>query len=153
MEFGRIHVAFDPATLLDGPPVVKEVVLHDARIHLRYEVGEGTNLSCLDRNAARLLGEKKETGRAGARGSFVVKSFRSEAARLDVSANLAPVASLGMDIAPFAMSDLSRDAPVSTIDMCVLFVRSVLREAVTVKGLVGPLADRFHADSSSARKT
>ncbi len=146
VEVGHVHVEFVPKTLLSRTPTIRNVTLQDARIHLRLEAGRGTNLGRLDENATRLVEGKTSGAPATARRTFIVQEFRSDDARVEFSSNLLPVSSVGLDVQPFTMSELSSETPVSTIDVCILFIRNVLKEGLSVRGVLGPVADKLRAE-------
>ncbi len=150
IEIGRVHADLAPSTLLSSKPVVRTVTLHDARVHMRLEAGVGTNLGHLEKNASRLSGGADIGAPATARREFVIQEFRSEAARVEFSTNILPVSSVGMDVQPFTMTELSGAKPVSTIDVCILFVRNVLQEGISIKGVLGPVADRLFGNAPAA---
>lgn len=157
VEISHVHLEFEPSSLLTRTPVIEKVTLHNARVYLRLETGHGTNLGRLDANASRLSGETDTAAPPTARRKFVIREFRSDAARVEFSSNILPVSSVGMDVEPFTMNELSSTKPVSTIDVCVLFMRNVLKEGLSIKGLLGPAADRLRAEfgrgSTSAADT
>ncbi len=146
VEISHVHLEFKPSTLFTRTPVIEMVTLHNARVHLRLETGHGTNLGRLDANASRLSGEPDVAAPPTARRKFVIREFRSDAARVEFSSNILPVSSVGMDVKPFTMNELSSTKPVSTIDVCVLFMRNVLKEGLSIKGVLGPVADRLRAE-------
>jgi hypothetical protein len=147
IEIGELKVHVAPTTLLSAKPVVKEVVMHDAEFYIRYEAGHGTNLGKLDENARRFNApEERPKGPMLASREYVIRSFRSEKAVLDISANVVPGSSLQLDIAPFTLEDLSSSSPVSTTQIGTLFIRSVLREAISVRGIMKPIADKLNEE-------
>ena len=147
ISIGELLVRAEPLTLLSSKPVVKDVVMRGAQIFVRYEAGRGTNLGKLDENARRLNAPKPPSnGPLLASREYVIKSFRSEMAKLDISANFIPLSSLQLDIAPFTLEDLSSDTPVSTTQIGTLFIRSLLRESISVNGLMKPIADKLNEE-------
>ena len=146
VEIGHAHLEFVPSTLISRTPVIQTVTLHDALVHLRLETAHGTNLGRLDANASRLSDGPDAGTPVAARRKFVIREFRSDAARVEFSSNILPVSSVGMDVQPFTMSELSSTKPVSTIDVCILFIRNVLQEGISLKGVLGPVADRLRAE-------
>ncbi|MBM3290307.1 MAG: hypothetical protein FJY92_09165 [Candidatus Hydrogenedentes bacterium] len=145
IAMGELLVRVDPMTLLSSKPVVREAVMRDAEIYVRYEIGRGANLGKLDENARRFkTSPPTAQGPMLASREYVINSFRSEKAKLDISASFVPGSSLQLDIAPFTLEDLSSQTPVSTTQIGSLFIRSLLREAVTVRGLMKPVADKLN---------
>lgn len=146
VEIGHVHLEFVPASFLSRTPILRNVTLHDARVHLRLETGHGTNLGKLDANASRLVDGPDIGTPVTARRKFVIQEFRSDAARVEFSSNILPVSSVGMDVQPFTMNELSSTKPVSTIDVCVLFIRNVLQEGLSIRGVLGPITERLRAE-------
>jgi hypothetical protein len=145
IAMGELLVNVAPTTLLSSKPVVKEVVMCEAEFYIRYETGRGTNLGKLDENARRFnTSSSTDSGPLLASREYVIKSFRSEKATLDISANFVPGSSLQLDVAPFTLEDLSSSTPVSTTQIGTLFIRSVFREAISVRGLMKPIADKLN---------
>ncbi|NUM55029.1 MAG: hypothetical protein HUU46_15385 [Candidatus Hydrogenedentes bacterium] len=153
IALGEVLVRVDPTTLLSAQPTVREVVMKDAAFYVRYEAGRGTNLGKLDENANRFNTTSASTSEPLlAKREYVIRSFRSEAAKLDLSANFIPGSSLHLDVAPFTLEDLSSSTPVSTTQIGSLFIRSLLREAITARGLMKPVADRLNEELERLRE-
>ena len=153
IEMEELLVTVAPTTLLSSQPVVKEVLMKDAEFYIRYEVGRGSNLGKLDENARRFNTSQSASSKPVlATREYVIKSFRSEKATLDVSANFVPGTSLQLDVAPFTLEELSSSNPVSTMDIGTLFIRSVLREAISVRGLLKPVADKLNDELQRLRE-
>ena len=82
---GELLVNVAPTTLLSSKPVVKEVVMREAEFYIRYEAGRGTNLGKLDENARRFnTSSSTDSGPLLASREYVIESFRSEKATLDI---------------------------------------------------------------------
>lgn len=147
IEVKRILIRFDLRTLLSRAPTIRQVLLQGVRIHLRYRVGEGTNLGSLARDAAARGKTVDPDAPRGARRTFVIKEFRCEDAHVSLSTNLVPLASAGFTLAPFSLKDPDR-SPVTVGQVTSLFLRSVLRETLTLKGLLSPLVSLIHDELS-----
>lgn len=142
MRFASILVQVDVSTVLSDTPTIAEIVVQDARINLRHEAAVGTNLGKLDENASRLRGKPLESDAPkSASHAYVVKRLKCDGAMLSLSSNVLPVSSLELAIEPFEMDDLGSESAVSTADVCVLFMRNVLKEGISVKGILKPMAD------------
>lgn len=152
IQLGEVTVRVDPATLLSSAAEIEEITLHDARFYLRYEAGHGTNLGQLDSNARRTrTAVEDKPGVPVAERQITIKKFHSEEATLDVSAGFLP-SSLQLTVAPFTLDDLSNTKPLSTADVCSLFIRSVFREALTLRGLAQPLIDKLNDELQRIRE-
>ncbi|MBX7255828.1 MAG: hypothetical protein K1Y02_05665 [Candidatus Hydrogenedentes bacterium] len=142
MRFASILVQLDLPTVFSETPTIKEISVVDARINLRHEAGVGTNLGKLDENASRLRGKPLASDAPkSAKHAYIVRRLKCDGAMLALSSNVLPISSLELAIEPFEMTDLGSDSPVSTADLCVLFMRNVLKEGISVKGILKPMAD------------
>lgn len=146
MQFDRIIVTVDLRSLLSKTPTVESAVLQGGRVFLRYEVGKGTNLQRLAENAAQAnsTDEGQKEGSAGFfdfRKEFVIKDLSLEEAHVELSSNLLPLSSVELDLVSFSLHDVSKDKPVNTADLTVVVLRSLLKEVVTLKGILAPIAE------------
>ena len=111
VECGRVHIEFDPKTVFARPPVIQRVVVEDAEVSYRYEVGEGTNIGALAKEAqASIL--KSFT--------FLVRELDCKGVKVHFNTNLLPMARVGVDLINIHMDDLSKDEPVRTVDVLSL---------------------------------
>jgi hypothetical protein len=157
MEFKRVLVEVDGKTLFSRTPTIKRVLIKEPIMHLRYELAEGTNLGMLAKHAGRLAeaeDSQDETPEKpakeeepGARIGFRVEELRCEGAKVALSTNLIPLSGVELDVADFTLNNLSKDRPVTTAETCAIFIRSLLRETLSVKGLLRPVADRIRKET------
>jgi uncharacterized protein involved in outer membrane biogenesis len=182
MRIPRTRIRFDAMSLFSDTPVIDSILVEDADVTLHYELGNGTNLGTLARNARThaaaveveaeaepvkamlpeapepvadahrtdakesvaprwTLDEAVKVLRRLAEGSpvkkeFLIRSLHSEGAKVRLTANVAPRASIDLDVAPFDLEGVSKENPVTAGDMSASFIRSLLREAVTFNGLL-----------------
>jgi len=145
IEVDEILVRVDPVTVLSKQPVVDEIVLKGATFFMRYEVGRGTNLGQLDENLTNAA--SSDSGAAipsMLKREYLIEEFRCEEAELNLSANFVPGTDLRLTLFPFDVKGLSGGDPVSATRLCALLIRSVFREALGLRGLVPPAADKFN---------
>jgi len=153
IEIEEIFIRVDAATLLSEMPVVNEIVLRGAEFNVRYEAGRGTNLGKLDENASRLQSTGNSTGYSALLSrNYSITEFRSETSQLNVSAGFIPGAGLNLTLAPFDVQGLGGSGPVSTARICTLLIRNVFREALSMRGLIQPVADRFNDELQRLRE-
>ena len=145
----RLTLRFNPRTLFSSAPAIRQVLVQGAQVRLRYRLGEGTNLGALAKQAAIRGKAPDPAAPEAARRVFVVKEVRCEKIKLSVSANVIPLASAGLEIAPFTLENLG-DKPVTPGDITALFLRSILRETLTLKGLLSPVISLLKNESADA---
>lgn len=144
MEIGEVVITANPLAFMRDTPSFDEIVIKDAKVHLRYEAGRGTNLGKLDQSAARLGGSGADMrGDKQAQRRFLIRKFRCDAAHVELEANFLPGPRLAFDIEPFEMDEVSGDARVSTMELCLLFIRSIFRESLSLRGLMRPVAEKL----------
>lgn len=134
IEIQRLSITFDASTLFARNPTIRSLSLQGVRLNLHHEMGNGTNLVVLARQAADPNAPANAHGR-----SFVLKEIRCEDARMRASTSILPIGSAGMTLAPFVDSDLG-DKPVSVGEITSIFTRKVLHETLSLKGILAPVA-------------
>ncbi len=159
MHCGAVKVLFDLRSIFSKEPTIRAVSVEDVDVHLRYELGEGTNLGVLarraaDRDRALVKSDKRKTDREATgndrpesendplrtRREWVIEEFRCNGAKVHVSANLLPFTALALNLAPFKLEELTEDrTPASIPKVAGIFVRSVMLETLTLKGLLRPV--------------
>ncbi len=143
LRFERILVQPVLRTLFSDTLTLSRVVLEGAEVNLRYELGDGTNLGRLGRQAADRAATNPE-------GRHVrVRECRCEGAKVRLKANLLPTPAVPIKIAPFTMKELDEDRPVSTPKLAAVFVESLVLEIVTLKGLLRPVGNLLRKEADS----
>ncbi len=146
MTIKRALLRFDPKTLFSKTPVIRQVLLQGMHVNLRYEIGEGTNLGTLRKQAK--LGSHPEDAKAprAARGAFIVQEVRCEEAEMALSTNMVPVVKADLHLAPFTLHDFG-NRPVTVGELTAAFLGSVLRETLTLRGLLSPVTSLLQKES------
>ena len=152
IDIGEVFVQMEPASLLTAKPIIGEVLLKAAKFSVRYEPGHGTNLGKLDENAARLRSNGSTGGSVLVSKQYAIKKFHSEEASLDVAASFVPQSNLNLTISPFTIENLSSGKPVTTAEICTLFIQSIFTEALSMRGLLQPVADKFNDELQRLRE-
>ena len=152
MQFGSIVVKPELRSLLGDTPTINEVVVRDGKVNLRYELRKGTNLGQLAATASRFAETENQDAPWGARRTFVIKELRTEAAVIDLSANVLPLANVELDVSPFTLKELSSDRPVQAAELSAVFIRSLLTEGVTLKGVLEPVGDRLQTELAGVKQ-
>lgn len=131
---GRILLRPDWRTIFNKTLTLEQILVEDAEIHLRHELGQGTNLGALAQQAAR-LSEAQQQGRM-----VIVREFACKEAKMRLTSNLTP-APIPMTLSPFKLGEIREGRPVSTAKLTAVFLRSLVVETLTLKGLLRPVVD------------
>lgn len=135
----RVVIMPQLRSVFSRTPTIKKIVMEGTRVNLRYEVGEGTNLGHLSkqaRNLAETQGGK--TGWFGAR-QIRVREFTCSGAKMQIRSMLTAEVPISLNIAPFTIEELSEDTPVSPAKLSSIVLRSLVMEVITLKGLLRPV--------------
>lgn len=131
---------FSPTLTLD------EIFLDGMTIHLRYELGEGTNIGHMVQQAANVA-EQPASGWSIMRRPLRVNAVRSAGADLKIRSNVAPGVPLSLRIETFELKDAGEGKPVSAAKLTSIILRSILMETVTLKGLFRPVVDLIQRET------
>ena len=145
IECKVIELRFQPKTLFTDSPVVRSVRFKGTDVFYRHKVGTGSNIKELSDRAA------KSAAVAGPDSypKIVVESVHCENARIHFSANVIPVASVGLNLVDVHLANLQSQDALSTRTVASIFLRSLAKEIVTVKGLLTPVVDEVRQGISS----
>ena len=146
MEFNRIFIELETQTLLSENPTINEVLLDGGAINLAHKNGEGTNLHTLAENASRHSGVAADEGAPRIGRKFHIRELRTKDAKVAVESNMAPLPPLSLNMANFSLKEVDSDTALSTSEMVTLFLESILKEIVTVKGLLNPMIDSLKGE-------
>jgi hypothetical protein len=141
IECERIHIEFDPPSLVSGRPVVRRMRLDGTDIYYRHELGEGTNIGTL----ARLAAERAESG---LRPKVVVRELVCENAEVHFSTNLVPLTRVGVDLVTVKLENVGAGEPVSAPKLTSIFLRSVTKEVLTLNGLTTRLLEPLKREAA-----
>jgi hypothetical protein len=141
MEFREIATTFQGGTVFSENPVITSVVVSGATVNLQYVPKEGSNLGILLNQSKRAsLAQPSEKPRS-VRRAFVVKQLHCEKSRINFSTSVVKTPSMGIDVTPFTIEDISKEHPVTASQVATVFVKSLLVEAATFKGLLRPVGE------------
>ena len=140
LECKKITVRPVFQSLFSSAPTIEEILLDGMTIHLRYELGEGTNLGHMARQAATLA-EQPATGWSMMRRPVRVNAVRCSGADMKIRSNVTPGVPLSLRIEAFELKDVGEGRPVSAAKLTSIILKSILMEAVTLKGLFRPIVD------------
>ena len=144
LHIEQLTLAFDVRRLLTNTPVVKRAAFKGVHVNLRYEVGEGTNLGALME-----AGKRAHTGDPAApivaRHTVRILSFECDGADVNVSTNVLPVSPIKVSVEPFTLID-AKDKPIAPGVAIATFLRKIVRESITAKGLLSPVLPKIKAE-------
>ncbi len=160
VEIDKLDIEFDPYSFFSRTPTIRAATVDGATVHLRYSVGDGTNIGELTR--ATSTGEEAVLPADGegdtpqpsaadgqSRWRFVVDSFECKNVKVELSANVLPVAEAGFEIAPFSLSEDVTGRPMTTRQVTAIFLKTLLRETLTLKGLLKPVGSMIGQELKS----
>jgi hypothetical protein len=134
----RVLVVFSVSTLISKEPAISLIELEGTHVYSRYEIGQGTNLAALAKKYAEApVNENVQ---------FTVDRLVCKDGKLHLSTNLLPGASVPINLAPIELEDLAQGEPVTTEQTASLFLRTLLREVLTLKGLGASVYDTIGAE-------
>lgn len=134
----RIELRLKPRTLLTKSPVIEIMDIKGADILYRYELGRGTNIAAIARSLSETKGDDAPT--------FKVEKLRCRDAKLHMSANFIPGPDVVLNVVTIRLENLENGAPITTAEATSIFLRSVLVETLTVKGLLRPIFNKIRGE-------
>jgi hypothetical protein len=141
---GRVLVVFSFRSLISEHPAISLVELRDTHVYNRYEAGRGTNLAALARQYAAAPPQD------GAK--FTVSKLVCQRGKLHLSTNLLPGVSVPIHLAKIELQDVAHGKPVTTEQITSLFLRTLLKEVLTVKGLGASLYETVESEIEGLEK-
>ena len=124
----RVVVEMDAKTIFDKTPVIKKIVFEGAEIYYRYELGHGTNIGRLAKIADKADDNPKEP-------SLIIQELRCEDAQVHFTTNLLPRREMDIDLVSIRLEDLDTDPPIPTRRLASIFLKSLLSETLSIKGV------------------
>ena len=159
MELGTVIADVDMKTLFSRTPTIDRIVVKEAHVDLRHELAEGANLVMLARNASRFskqdeaASEEAAPPADGPGREFIIKELTCEDATVAMSTNVIPMSGLKVEVAPFTLADIGKDRPISTAELSAIFIRSLIQQTLSTKGLLRPIADLLRGEGDDADAT
>ncbi len=160
MEFGTVIADVELKTLFSRTPTITRVVVKDAYVNLRHELAEGANLLMLARHAGRFSKSEGngEDGSAtaapdGSGREYIIKELYCETTTVAMSSNIIPKSGLKVEVEPFTLTGISQERPVSTAEISAIFIRSLIKQTLSTKGLLRPIADMLRGEAEEGEDT
>lgn len=134
LESEVVRIQFDLPSLITDEPIVELISFEGMDVYYRYEFAQGSNL----KKTAKVVIKRLEAYESSDR-RFVVKTLRIDGAKVHFSTNLIPKASANLNVVHLELTDLQEAEPLTTADLTSILLRSLLKEIVTMKGLMSPV--------------
>ena len=140
IEIGRLNIQFDLKTLLSKSPRIRRIEVDEAVIHLRYRAAKGTNIGLLATRAQQTANAQPAPGSQteDSPRAFTIDEFTCRGAAVSLSTNLLPASEVDLNIAPFTLTDDVANRDITASELTAIFLRTLVRETVTLKGLLKP---------------
>ena len=140
----RVIVQLDLMSLMTESPVIEQLTFVGTDVNYRYELLDGTNIGALAKrfDKASTVDPSK----------FIVKKVVCKDARVSFSSNLLPKANMDMNLVTVRLNDLDNGQPVSGTEIASIFLSSLVRETLTINGLLNPLLKQLRKDSDDLAK-
>ncbi len=135
-----VLVRWDLARLFSPAPTIREIKVDGIELLLRHEIGEGTNIGRLAKEAAALAEAQAGESGTGASRRLVVKDFSGVNGKIRLTSNLVLGLPISMKIPEFTLKDVTKGESMPVARVSAIFLKSLLIEAVTLKGLLRPVA-------------
>jgi hypothetical protein len=138
----QVYVVLSPKTLLSREPVVQLLDLQGATVRIHHKMGSGSNLGALANTLAAAEG----------RVSFKVETLRCENGNVFLSSSLIPGAAMPYPLSKVEIKNLDSGKPVNAAKSTAIFLRTVLTDVVTFKGVAASVLDAIRGDSGDGNK-
>lgn len=129
----QVLVKIHPVSLLTRRPRIHRVEVRGATVNYRYKLGTGTNIAVLT-DALEAYAAAHPHDRA-----YKVAVMEARGAKVHFSTNLVPLASVGMRVVNVREENVEGLGSASNIQLARVLLLSIIKEAVTLKGLTDPL--------------
>jgi hypothetical protein len=136
-----INVKLDLETIFSKSPVIESLEIQGAVFRYRVEIPDGSNIGT--------LAKQLEAGKTKESKQFIVKELKCADAQIEFSTNMMPKAHMDLNLVTVDLKDLDNQKPVTTGQITSLFFKSVIKETVTLKGLLNPLINTLKKESKT----
>ena len=117
-------------TLFSDELIIQTIQLKNLSVHLRYELGRGTNLGDLCRKANEAAAAAEGTKRCK------INEISCYSADLKLSSNLAPLAPIAMKMPAFTLNGIGADKALSREEAIAAVLEELIREVSNVGGIL-----------------
>lgn len=130
IQCDKVEVFLDPKTMFAQTPVLRKLQIEGADFYYRHELNDGINITQIMQNAEAARENKRR---------FYVKELVAENAEVHFSTNLVPIGQVGLNVVNVRLKDLADGDAIGAGKIVSVFLRSVIVETLTLKGLLNPL--------------
>ena len=136
----RIEFKMRPGSLLRREPVIETMLIDGAEIRYLYKLGRGTNIGALAKGLASRSAADTPT--------FRVDRLTCTDAKVHLSANFMPNTGIGLNVVTVNLRNLENGDSITGAEITSIFLRSVLVETLTLKGLLKPAGKNIRSEVS-----
>ncbi len=138
---GRVIVRFDLLSLMSGSPVIDQLTFLDTKISYRYELLQGTNIGSLANKFELIAKADAITPQ------FVIRNVRCRDVEVEFSTNIIPKTNMDLNLVTIELNDLEDKKPVNVAKATSIILRSLIKETLTMKGLLSPALKQLRKES------
>jgi uncharacterized protein involved in outer membrane biogenesis len=146
----RVLLVINPLNLFGEHLRVEQIIVEDAAVALRWTPGQGTNVGALTAQARMQATPATPGVPVPPEGrSIRVGSITCTNAKVTPQNPVLGALPLGLDVAPFTVSGLEEKGPLRPGQITGIFLKSLLREMITLKGLLSPVTDLLQREAAA----
>lgn len=138
LSCAQVYIVMSPKSLISREPVVEMLDLQGATLRVHHKMGTGSNIGVLAKTLAEAEG----------RVSFKVETLRCVNGNLFLSSSLVPGAEMPYPLSKVEIKDLDSGKPVNAAKSTAIFLRTVLKDVVTLKGVGASIMDALRGEAS-----
>jgi hypothetical protein len=140
-----IVVKLDLETILSDSPVIERLEIQNAVFKYRVEILDGSNIGT--------LAKQLENGKSKEDKQFIVEELTCDNAQIEFSTNMMPKAHMDLNLVTVNLENLENQTPVTTGQITSIFFKSVIRETVTLKGMLNPMIRTLKKEGRSEKQS
>ena len=138
-----VHFQLRPETMFAEHPAIARMEVTGSQANLDYVLGQGTNLGKLAQNAQDYEARQANLERPFWQRDIYIETFQSDPTELKVLPGV-----LNLEVPAFSVDRDSADGPVPAINASALFLKMLVKEVVTLRGVVRPVAELLQRESA-----
>ncbi len=136
----QVYIVMSPKSLISREPVVELLDLQGATLRVHHKMGEGSNIGVLAKTLASAEG----------RISFKVETLRCVNGNLFLSSSVVPGVEMPYPLSKVEINNLDSGKPVNAAKSTAIFLRTVLTDVITFKGVGAAIMDSLRGEASGA---
>ena len=127
LEVPVVHIVPKWGYLFRDKPSIERISLNNADVYFRFELGDGSNLGVFADNLEE---------RAGGEQTITIDEIVAEDAEFHFANEWIPSSLMDFELVDIRIEDVGNGGSVTPAKVAIIFLRSVITEAVTLKGLL-----------------